>query len=134
VQGFFATGGIELIAPSEGFETIEELVAAFKQSPAPAVCLCASNGVYAKMPGAASALKKAGAVLVYLAGPASILKTLDAQDKTAIDRLIYDGCNVLAVLQEAQRVLCVEELSEAAGLEAEESGFEVYAEVETRSY
>jgi methylmalonyl-CoA mutase len=134
VQGFFATGGIELIAPSEGFETIEELVAAFKQSPAPAVCLCASNGVYAKMPGAASALKKAGAVLVYLAGPASILKTLDAQDKTAIDRLIYEGCNVLAVLQEAQRILCVEELSEAAGLEADEAGFEVYAEVETRSY
>ena len=133
-QGFFATGGIELIAPAEGFGTIEELVAAFKQSPAPAVCLCASNGVYATMPGAASALKKAGAVLVYLAGPASILKTLDAQDKTAIDRLIYDGCNVLGVLQEAQRVLCVEELSEAAGLEAEEAGFEVYAEVETRSY
>ena len=73
-------------------------------------------------------------MLVYLAGPASILKTIDAQDKTAIDRLIYEGCNVLAVLQEAQRVLCVEELSEAAGLEAEEAGFEVYAEVETRSY
>ena len=134
LHGFFATGGIELIAPAEGFGTVEELVAAFKQSPAPAVCLCASNGVYATMPGAASALKKAGAVLVYLAGPASILKTLDAQDKTAIDRLIYDGCNVLAVLEEAQRVLCVEELSEAAGLEAEEAGFEVYAEVETRSY
>ncbi len=109
-------------------------MAAFKQSPAPAVCLCAPNGLYAAMPGAACALKKAGAVLVYLAGPASILKTLDAKDKTAIDRLIYEGCNALAVLQEAQRVLCVEELSEAAGLDAEEAGFEVYAEVETRSY
>lgn len=62
------------------------------------------------------------------------MKTLDAKDKAAIDRLIYEGCNVLATLQEAQRALCVEELSEAAGLEAEEAGFEVYAEVETRSY
>lgn len=134
VQGFFAAGGIEVLAPAEGFETIDALVAAFKQCPAPAVCLCASNAVYAAMPGAAAALKKAGAVLVYLAGPASILKTLDAKDKTAIDRLIYEGCNALAVLQEAQRVLCVDELSEAADLEAEEAGFEVYAEVETRSY
>ena len=134
VQGFFAAGGIDVLPPAEGFDTIDALVAAFKQSPAPAACLCASNGVYAAMPGAAAALKEAGAVLVYLAGPASILKTLDAKDKTSLDRLIYEGCNVLAVLQEAQRILCVEELSEAAGLEAEEAGFEVYAEVETRSY
>ncbi len=134
VQGFFAAGGLEVIAPAEGFDSIDALVAAFKVGPAPAVCLCASNKTYGAMPGAASALKKAGAVLVYLAGPASLLKTIDAKDKTAIDRLIYEGCNALAILQEAQRVLCVEELSEAAGLEAEEAGFEVYAEVETRSY
>ena len=134
VQGFFAAGGIEVIQPAASFDTIDALVATFKQGPAPAACLCAANGVYAAMPGAAAALKEAGAVLVYLAGPASILKTLDAKDKTAIDRLIYEGCNVLAILQEAQRALCVEELSEAAGLEAEEAGFEVYAEVETRSY
>jgi len=134
IQGFFAAGGIEVLVPAEGFDTVEALVAAFKQSPAPAACLCAPNSLYAAMPGAASALKKAGAVLVYLAGPASIVKTLDAKDKTAVDRLIYEGCDVLAVLQEAQRVLCVEELSQAAGLEAEEAGFEVYAEVETRPY
>ena len=134
VRGFFAAGGIEVLPTADSFDSIEALVAAFRQSPAPAACLCATNGLYAAMPGAASALKKAGAVLVYLAGPASVLKTLDAKDKTAIDRLIYEGCNALAVLQEAQRVLCVEELSEAAGLEAEEAGFEVYAEVETRSY
>ncbi len=91
VQGFFAAGGIEVVAPAEGFDNIDALVAAFKQSPAPAACLCASNTVYGAIPGAAAALKKAGAVLVYLAGPASILKTLDAKDKTAIDRLIYEG-------------------------------------------
>ncbi len=134
VQSFFAAGGIEVIVPDEGFETVEALSAAFQRNPSPAACLCSSNRVYGAMAGAADALKRAGAVVVYLAGPASILKTLSEEDKTAIDRLVYNGCNALALLQEAQRVLCVEELSEAAGLEAEEAGFEVYAEVETRSY
>ena len=134
VQGFFATGGIEILAPAEGFGSTAEAVEAFKQSPAPAVCLCASNSGYAAMAGTAAALKTAGAVLVYLAGPASILKTLDAKDKTAIDRLIYEGCDALAILREAQSVLGVEELSHAADLEAEEAGFEVYADEESRSY
>jgi methylmalonyl-CoA mutase len=129
VQGFFAAGGIEVLAPDQAFESIEAVAEAFRQSPAPVACLCASNGVYASMPGAAAALKQSGAVLVYLAGPASILKTLDAADRVAVDRLVYEGCNALAVLQEAQHVLRVEELSEAAGLEAVEEGFEVYAEV-----
>jgi methylmalonyl-CoA mutase len=134
VQSFFAAGGIEVLVPEKAFDSIEALAEAFKQSPAPVACLCASNGVYASLPGAAAALKQSGAVLVYLAGPASILKTLDAADKVAIDRLVYEGCNALAVLQEAQHVLRVEELSEAAGLEAVEEGFEVYAEVGASNY
>jgi methylmalonyl-CoA mutase len=134
VQGFFAAGGIEVLVPDQAFPSIEALAEAFKHSPAPVACLCASNGVYAEAKGAAAALKNAGAVLVYLAGPASILKTLDEADKCAIDRLIYEGCNALAVLEEAQHVLRVEELSEAAEFEAVEEGFEVYAEVEASSY
>lgn len=77
------------------------------------------------MPGVAAALKKAGAVAVYLAGPASILKTLAPEDAVSIDRLIFEGCNALAVLQEAQAALRVEELSAAAEEEAKEDGFEV---------
>ncbi len=128
VQGFFAAGGIEVIVPDQGFDTVQALAAAFKQSPAPVACLCSSNSVYASMPGTAAALKQAGAVLVYLAGPASILKTLAPQDGSSIDRIIYEGCNVLALLQEAQTVLRVEELSEAAGREAQEDGLETYGE------
>ncbi len=134
VQGFFAAGGIQVLVPDQAFDNTEALAEAFKRSPAPVACLCASNGVYASAKGAAAALKQAGAVQVYLAGPASILKTLDAADRGAIDRLIYEGCNALAVLEEAQRVLRVEELSEAADFEAVEEGFEVYAEVEASSY
>ena len=54
--------------------------------------------------------------------------------RSAIGRLIYEGCDAVAVLQEAQRILRVEELTEVAGLEAGEEGFEVYAEVEAKSY
>jgi methylmalonyl-CoA mutase len=127
VQSFFAVGGIETIAPENGFESAEALAAAFKQSPAPAACLCASDAAYASVPGAASALKKAGAVAIYLAGPASILKTLDPQDAAAIGRLIDEDCNALALLQEAQLLLRVEELSAAAEQEAAEDGFEMHA-------
>lgn len=126
VQSFFAAGGIEALVPDEGFESVEALAAAFKQSPAPVACLCSSNKVYASMPGAASALKKAGAVAVYLAGPASVLKTVEQQDAIAIDRLVHEGCNALAILEEAQTALRVEELSAAAGEEEAEEGFEVH--------
>ncbi len=126
LQGFFAAGGIELIAPGQPFESAEALAAAFRQSPAPAACLCSSNAVYASMPGAAAALKKAGAVAVYLAGPASVLKTLTPQDAVAVDRLVYEGCDALALLREAQGALRVEELSAAAEEEAAEEGFEVH--------
>lgn len=126
VQSLFAAGGIEAIVPERGFDTPEALAEAFKQSPAPAACLCSSNGGYAAMPGAAAALKKAGALAVYLAGPPSVLKTLAPQDAIAIDRLVHEGCNVLALLQEAHAVLRVEELSAAAEKEAEEEGFEVH--------
>ena len=134
VQSFFAAGGIEMVVPEAGFETVEALVEAFRESPAPAACLCSSNQGYASLAGAACALKNAGAVLVYLAGPSPALKALDAKDRSAIGRLIYEGCDAVAVLQEAQRILRVEELTEVAGLEAGEEGFEVYAEVEEKSY
>lgn len=127
VQSFFAAGGIETIVPEEAFESAGRLAAAFKQSPAPAACLCASDAAYASVPGAAQALKKAGAVAVYLAGPASILKILDSQDTASVDRLIGEGCNALALLQEAQEYLRVEELSEAAEDEAAEEGFDTHA-------
>ncbi len=114
VRGFFATGGIETVAAEHGFDNVEALVAAFRRSPAPAACLCSSNAGYGAMAGAAAALKKAGAVFVYLAGPAAILNRLDPRDANAIDRLVYEGCDVIALLREAHKVLRVEDLSAVA--------------------
>lgn len=129
VQSFFAAGGIEAIVPEQGFENLETLAAAFKRSPAPVACLCSSNKVYAAMPGAAAALKKAGGVAVYLAGPASLLETIDPADAVAIDRLVHEGCNALAILEEVQAALKVEELAAAAEEEEAEEGFEVHTHV-----
>ncbi len=132
VQSFFAAGGIEAIMPEQGFESfesVEALAAAFKRSPAPVACLCSSNKVYAAMLGAATALKKAGGVAVYLAGPASVLETLDSADAVAIDRLIHEGCNALAILEEVQAALKVEELAAAAEEDEAEVGFEVHTHV-----
>jgi hypothetical protein len=55
------------------------------------------------------------------------LKSLDSQDAASIDRLIDEECNTLALLQEAQAFLRVEELSAAAEEEAAEEGFEIHA-------
>jgi methylmalonyl-CoA mutase len=134
VQGFFAAGGIEVIVPGEGFDSADALAAVFKQSPAPVACLCSSNSVYASMEGAAAALKTAGAVMVYLAGPPSVLKSFGPQDGVGIDRVIHEGCNALALLQEAQSILRVEELSDAADREALEEGFETYGGAEAQPY
>jgi methylmalonyl-CoA mutase len=121
VRGFFAAGGIEVVAPEQGFDSIPELVTAFKQSPAPAACLCSSNAGYGAMIGAAAALKKAGAVFLYLAGPAAALKRLDANDASAVDRLVYEGCDAVAVLQETHKVLRVEDLSAVADDEGDDT-------------
>ncbi len=124
VQSFFAVGGIETVAPEQGFDSVDALAAAFEKSPAPVACLCSSNAGYSAMPGVARALKKAGAVFVYLAGPASLLAKLAAEDASVIDRLLYEGCDALALLEEAHRILRVEDLSEAAQRDAEEQGFD----------
>jgi methylmalonyl-CoA mutase len=121
VRGFFAAGGIEVVAPEHSFDSIPALVTAFKQSPAPAACLCSSNAGYGAMIGAAAALKKAGAVFLYLAGPAAMLKRLDPSDASAVDRLVYEGCDAIAVLQETHKVLRVEDLSAVADDEGDDT-------------
>ncbi len=123
VQGVFAAAGLETLIPEDGFKSVDALAAAFKQSPAPIACLCSSDRLYREMKGAALALKTAGALAVYVAGPTSVLRELDPWDAVAVDRLFHEGANILALLEEAHRILRVKELSEAAVREAEEEGF-----------
>lgn len=117
-QNFFAAGGIETVLPGGGFDEVDRLAAAFKENPSPVACLCASDAAYAQMKGAALALKKAGALFLYIVAQPTVLGTLDPAEANACDRLIYDGCDALAVLQEAHRILRVSELAQ----QSEEDG------------
>jgi methylmalonyl-CoA mutase len=111
-KSFFAAGGIEALDEG-GFTDIEHLVRGFQQSPAPVVCICASDKTLGEMTGVAAALKDAGAVAIYLvADPASLARLTDDQ-KRGLDRIIYDGCNMLKTLWELQDMMRVEDLGEA---------------------
>ncbi len=86
---------------------------AFQRSPAPIACICASDKTLTEMPGAAAALKSAGAVAVYIAAEPATLALLEEADKRAIDRILYDGCNMLKLLAELHHMMRVKELGEA---------------------
>ncbi len=108
---FFAAGGIEALDEG-GFKDFDALTRRFQRSPAPIACICASNKTLSEMPGAAAVLKKAGAVAVYLAAEPSALPLLDEAEKRSIDRIIYDGCNMLKTLAELHHMMRVKELGE----------------------
>ena len=108
-QNFFAAGGIEVMDQG-GFTDLAALTRKFQRSPAPVACICGSAKTLAAVPGAAPALKKAGAVAVYLAGNPQTLSLLADEDKRAIDRIIYEGCDALKVLAELHEAMRVNEL------------------------
>lgn len=96
----FAAGGIEA-QTNDGFEASAELAEAFKASDTPIACLCSSDALYAtEAVPAAEALKAAGARFVYLAGRPAEAEALKA---AGVDAFLYAGCDLLALLAEAQR-------------------------------
>ncbi|MGF1621971.1 MAG: methylmalonyl-CoA mutase family protein [Rhodomicrobiaceae bacterium] len=109
---FFAAGGIEALDEG-GFDNPDDLVRSFQRSPTPVVCICASDRTLEKMPGVAAALKTGGAAVVYLAAGPDVLASLGDEHKRGIDRIIYDGCNMLKTLTELHEMMRVRELGEA---------------------
>ncbi|TCK31048.1 heterodimeric methylmalonyl-CoA mutase small subunit [Ancylobacter aquaticus] len=99
----FEAGGIE--APgNDGFTDMAALVAAFRASGARIACLCSSDTLYAASAAeAATALKAAGALRVYLAGMAG--EDEPAQRAAGIDAYLYAGIDLVAFLNGAQAIL-----------------------------
>jgi methylmalonyl-CoA mutase len=98
-KNFFEAGGIEAVDFVGG-----DLAAAFRQSGARLACLCSSDEVYAnEAADAAEALTSAGAKRIYLAGRPSDLA--DALKQAGVQCFIYAGCDALATLREAHRLL-----------------------------
>jgi methylmalonyl-CoA mutase len=98
-KNFFEAGGIEAVEFSGG-----DLAAAFKVSGAALACLCSSDEVYANEAAAtAKALAAAGARHIYLAGrPGDLADTLK---EAGVQAYVFAGCDALATLTEAHRLL-----------------------------
>jgi methylmalonyl-CoA mutase len=103
-KNFFGAGGIEAVT-NDGFASDQAMTAAFKASGAHLACLCSSDDIYAaRAIDAARALASAGATHIYLAGRP---KNADALQANGIGSFIFAGCDVLATLQAAHRLLSI---------------------------
>jgi methylmalonyl-CoA mutase len=102
-KSFFETGGIEA-TETDGFTETATLSAAFKASGAALACICSSDKVYAgRAEAAAKALQAAGARHIYLAGRGgeheAVLRA------AGVSEFIFAGCDALAALQQAHRLV-----------------------------
>ncbi len=118
-QNFFAAGGIEVFDEG-GYTDADSVARSFQRSPAPVACICASPATLRVLPGVPGALRRAGAVAVYLVADADALKDLPEDDKRAVDRIIYEGCNMLTILEELHHMMRVKELGEPESEEFED--------------
>ncbi|MDB5611540.1 MAG: methylmalonyl-CoA mutase [Bradyrhizobium sp.] len=83
---------------------VKALTAAFKTSGAALACLCSSDKIYAGQAiAAAKALQAAGAKHIYLAGRPGEQET--ALRAAGVNDFIFAGCEALATLQEAYRLM-----------------------------
>jgi methylmalonyl-CoA mutase len=100
-RNLFAAGGVA--APGDdGFDSPEAVARAFRASGATVACLCGPDrGCGEPGVAAAKALKESGAVRVYAAGrPGEV-------DGAGVDEFLYDGIDVVAVLERLHEVLQV---------------------------
>lgn len=118
-RSFFSAGGIKPVTADRPITTasgeprnydIDTIVADFKASGETMACLCSSDKLYAEHGAqAAEALKAAGCKRLYLAGKPK--DDAEALRTAGIDAFIFQGCDTLSTLKEAQGFL----LGEAAG-------------------
>jgi methylmalonyl-CoA mutase len=112
-KNFFEAGGIEAI-DSPGFDSVDALADAFHESGALTACLCGRDVDYAALAGVATALRARGAAAVYIVGTSETLEMLAEADARAVQRVLHECCDALAILREAQEILQVDEVISAA--------------------
>jgi methylmalonyl-CoA mutase len=102
-KNFYEAGGIEAVT-NDGFKSPADMIAAFGLSGSRLACLCASDKVYeAEAIAAAQALRAAGALHVYLAGRPGEREA--TYRNAGVGTFIYNGCDVLAVLEAAHGLI-----------------------------
>jgi methylmalonyl-CoA mutase len=102
-KNFFEAGGIAAVT-NDGFASHDDMLSSFEASGAGLACLCSSDAVYAsEATAAASALRRASAKHIYLAGrPGELEPMLRA---AGVGTFIHVGCNLLATLTAAHEIL-----------------------------
>jgi methylmalonyl-CoA mutase len=102
-KNFFGAGGIEAV-PADAYASRDDMLSAWRASGAALGCLCSSDKLYeTEAADAARALSAAGVRHIYLAGRAGRLES--ALKQAGVADFIYSGCNAVAVLTQAHRVL-----------------------------
>ncbi|MEP4770985.1 MAG: methylmalonyl-CoA mutase subunit beta [Roseibium sp.] len=102
----FAAGGFKAVG-LDAYATLDEMIAAFKESGAKQVCLVSSDPVYeAEAEGAAKALKSTGAYHLYMAGKPG--EQEQAYRAAGVDTFVFAGCDILAMLTKAHSDLEVQ--------------------------
>ncbi len=97
-KNFFEAGGFEVVG-NDGFEDADAAANAFRESGAAIAVICSSDKLYPDVvPQAATALKKAGATSLVLAGNPG--DNEQPWREAGVDRFIYVKCNVLETLRE----------------------------------
>ena len=105
-SNLFATGGIEAVGDA-GYDTPQEVAAAFTASGAKIACICGSDEAYDENAAAfGQALQQAGAQYIYLAGRPG--KAREAFKKAGIAHFIHKGCDQIDVLRQAHDTLGVD--------------------------
>ncbi len=100
-KNFFEAGGIAALT-NDGFASLDDLVEAFAASGTKAAILCSSDAIYAEQAvEAATALKRAGAEPLYLAGKPVDAEAAAAYTAAGVDGFIHVGVDVVATLTAA---------------------------------
>lgn len=98
-KNLYEAGGIEALG-NDGFATLDEMVAAYRNSGATLACLCSSDAVYAQQAeSAAQALHLAGAQLAFAGRPGTLEDSLRA---AGVVQFIFAGCDLIETLRAAQ--------------------------------
>jgi len=100
-KNFFEAGGIEALT-SDGFASLEALVAAYTASGAKAAVIASSDAIYDEQAVAtAEALSKAGCKVLYLAGKPADAEKAAAYTAAGVTGFVHMGVDVVAVLSDA---------------------------------
>ncbi|MGH1405577.1 MAG: methylmalonyl-CoA mutase family protein [Rhodomicrobiaceae bacterium] len=104
-KSYFETGGIEALG-NDGFANNEDLIEAYKTSGSTIACLCSSDKLYEQdAVQLAKDLYNAGAEAIYIIARPKFLKSIDFEDRSLFQTLLYQGTDMVSTLVEIHQII-----------------------------